>query len=85
MSILGAQGLIQGEGRHLDDLAVLYRTHAQSRPLEESFRARKIPYRIIGGISFFQRREVKDITEYLRLIANPLADTAFERIVKLGE
>jgi len=76
-------GLVAEDGRRHPDLAVLYRTHAQSRPLEEVFRARKIPYRIIGGISFFQRREVKDITEYLRLLANPFADQAFERVVNV--
>ncbi|MSP17191.1 MAG: hypothetical protein EXR73_11395 [Myxococcales bacterium] len=74
-------GLIASDGRDPGDFAVLYRTHAQSRVLEETLRARRIAYRIVGGVSFFQRREVKDLTEYLRLIANPLADTAFDRVV----
>ncbi|MBI4508946.1 MAG: UvrD-helicase domain-containing protein [Deltaproteobacteria bacterium] len=77
------QGLRAVENRTHGDMAILYRTHAQSRVLEESLRAARIPYRIIGGVSFFQRREVKDITEYLRLIVNPHADTAFERIVNV--
>ena len=76
-------GLRAQEGRSYGDLAVLYRTHAQSRALEEALRARRIPYKIVGGVSFFQRREVKDITEYLRLLTNPQADTAFERVVNV--
>jgi DNA helicase II / ATP-dependent DNA helicase PcrA len=76
-------GLRAQEGRGYGDLAVLYRTHAQSRALEEALRSRRIPYKIVGGISFFQRREVKDITEYLRLLSNPQADTAFERVVNV--
>src|SRR5262249_57916038 len=76
-------GLKRAEGRSDGDFAVLYRTHAQSRVLEEVLRARRLPYRVVGGVSFFQRREVKDITEYLRLIGNPAADTAFERVVNV--
>jgi len=76
-------GLRRAEGYADGDFAVLYRTHAQSRVLEEALRAKRIPYRIVGGVSFFQRREVKDITEYLRLTANPLADSAFERVVNV--
>jgi DNA helicase-2/ATP-dependent DNA helicase PcrA len=79
----GILGLRGAEGRGEGDFAVLYRTHAQSRALEEAFRARRIPYRIVGGVSFFQRREIKDITEYLRLLANPRADSAFERVVNV--
>jgi DNA helicase-2/ATP-dependent DNA helicase PcrA len=79
----GLRGLARSDGRPFAAFAVLYRTHAQSRVLEEAFRARKIPYRIVGGVSFFQRREVKDITEYLRLLSNPLADSAFERVVNV--
>jgi DNA helicase-2/ATP-dependent DNA helicase PcrA len=76
-------GLKRTEGRSDGDFAVLYRTHAQSRVLEEVLRARRLPYRVVGGVSFFQRREVKDITEYLRLLGNPGADTAFERVVNV--
>ncbi len=76
-------GLRRAENRADGDFAVLYRTHAQSRVLEEAMRARRIRYRIVGGVSFFQRREVKDITEYLRLVSNPQADSAFERVINV--
>ncbi|HKA87436.1 MAG TPA: UvrD-helicase domain-containing protein, partial [Haliangiales bacterium] len=79
----GIVGLRSAENRSDGDFAVLYRTHALSRALEEALRARRIRYRIVGGVSFFQRREIKDITEYLRLITNPLADIAFERVVNV--
>jgi DNA helicase-2/ATP-dependent DNA helicase PcrA len=79
----GILGMKRGEGRRDGDIAILYRTHAQSRVLEEVLRARRLPYRVVGGTSFFQRREVKDITEYLRLVANPAADSAFTRVVNV--
>jgi DNA helicase-2/ATP-dependent DNA helicase PcrA len=63
------------------DFAVLYRTNAQSRALEEAFRREGIPYRIVGGQRFYERREVKDVLAYLRLIANPRDDESFLRIV----
>ncbi|MBP6669544.1 MAG: UvrD-helicase domain-containing protein [Gemmatimonadales bacterium] len=63
------------------EMAVLYRTNSQSRALEESFRRAGIPYRIIGAISFYDRREVKDLLAYLRLIANPADDEAFLRAI----
>jgi len=63
------------------DMAVLYRTNAQSRALEEAFRRAGIPYRLIGAISFYERREVKDLLAYLRLLANPSDDEAFLRAV----
>ena len=63
------------------DMAVLYRTNAQSRALEEAFRRAGVPYRLIGAISFYERREVKDLLAYLRLIANPADDEAFLRAV----
>ncbi len=63
------------------EMAVLYRTNAQSRALEEAFRRAGIPYRLIGAISFYERREVKDLLAYLRLIANPSDDEAFLRAV----
>ncbi len=62
-------------------MAVLYRTNAQSRALEEAFRRAGVPYRIVGAISFYDRREVKDLLAYLRLIANPSDDEAFLRAV----
>ncbi len=63
------------------EMAVLYRTNSQSRALEEAFRRSGVPYRIIGAISFYDRREVKDLLAYLRLIANPADDEAFLRAV----
>jgi len=63
------------------EMAVLYRTNAQSRALEESFRRTGTPYRIVGAISFYDRREVKDLLAYLRLVANPADDEAFLRAI----
>jgi DNA helicase-2/ATP-dependent DNA helicase PcrA len=63
------------------EMAVLYRTNAQSRALEEAFRRAGVPYRLIGAISFYERREVKDLLAYLRLVANPADDEAFLRAV----
>jgi len=64
-----------------NDFAILYRTNAQSRIFEESLRKRNIPYRIYGGLSFYQRKEVKDIIAYFRLITNPNDEEAFKRII----
>ncbi len=66
-----------------EGMAILYRTNAQSRPLEEAFRFRGIPYRIVGAVSFYERREVKDLLAYLRIIANPADDEAFLRVVNV--
>ncbi len=63
------------------DFAVLYRTNAQSRILEEALRKKNIPYRIYGGLSFYQRKEIKDLLAYFRLIINPMDDEAFKRII----
>ncbi len=63
------------------DFAVLYRTNAQSRTLEESLRKKGIPYKIYGGLSFYQRKEIKDVIAYFRLIVNPHDEEAFKRIV----
>ena len=65
----------------LKDFAVLYRTNAQSRALEEAFRKNAIPYEIIGGIRFYERKEIKDVLAYLRLLANPSDEESFLRIV----
>lgn len=65
------------------DFAVLYRTHTQSRVLEEKLRVYGIPYQIFGGMSFFARKEIKDMVAYLTLYENPLADTALARIVNV--
>ena len=67
-------------GYNLQDFTILYRTHAQSRAIEEAMVKHGIPYRIIGGVKFYQRREIKDILAYLRLIANPNDILSFERI-----
>ena len=64
-----------------DQFAILYRTNAQSRSFEEEFRKQGIPYRIYGGLSFYQRKEIKDIIAYFRLVANPDDEEAIKRII----
>jgi DNA helicase-2/ATP-dependent DNA helicase PcrA len=71
----GARALNHGE------IAVLYRTNSQSRALEESLRKRAIPYRLVGAVRFYDRREIRDLMSYLKLIANPADDEAFLRAV----
>jgi DNA helicase-2/ATP-dependent DNA helicase PcrA len=78
------------EQRPLQDFAVLYRTNSQSRALEDSLRKSAIPYRLIGAVRFYDRREIRDLMSYLKLVANPSDDEAFRRAVavpkrKLGE
>ncbi len=63
------------------DFAVLYRTNAQSRAIEDALRKRDIPYRIYGGLSFYQRKEIKDVTAYLRLILNSSDEEALKRVI----
>ncbi len=63
------------------DFAILYRTNAQSRLLEEALRKKNIPYKIFGGLSFYQRKEIKDIIAYFRLVINPNDEEAFKRII----
>ena len=70
-----------GRPRFLRDIAVLYRTNAQSRALEESLRRRGMPYKLIGAVRFYDRREIRDLMSYLRLIANPADDDAFLRAI----
>lgn len=65
----------------LKDSAILYRTNAQSRAFEEAMRRISLPYQIIGGLSFYQRKEIKDLIAYLKLIANPADDISFQRII----
>lgn len=67
--------------RKYSDFAILYRTNAQSRILEEAMRKRGIPYRIYGGLSFYQRKEVKDVVSYFRLVVNPHDEEAFKRVI----
>lgn len=71
------------ENVQLGDIAILYRTNAQSRSIEEAFLQYKVPYKIIGGVKFYARKEIKDITAYLRLIQNPSDPVSFERIVNI--
>ncbi len=63
------------------DFAILYRTNAQSRAMEDALRKRNIPYRIYGGLSFYQRKEIKDVLSYLRLILNPADEEALKRVI----
>lgn len=69
------------KGLEFDDIALLYRTNAQSRVFEEAFQAANIPYRIYGGQQFYQRKEIKDVLAYFRLIVNPDDEEAFKRVV----
>jgi DNA helicase-2/ATP-dependent DNA helicase PcrA len=65
----------------LKESVILYRTNAQSRPFEDILRRQSLPYQIIGGVSFYQRKEIKDLVAYLKLIANPRDDISFQRII----
>ena len=69
------------ERRKNADFAILYRTNAQSRALEDALRKRDIPYRIYGGLSFYQRKEIKDVLAYLRLIVNPKDEESLKRVI----
>lgn len=71
----------QDNGGALAECAILYRSNAQSRVLEEALLQASMPYRIYGGMRFFERQEIKDALSYLRLIANRNDDAAFERVV----
>lgn len=73
--------LMRGEGAHYADFAILYRTNAQSRTFEEQFRKDNIPYRIYGGLSFYQRKEIKDVVAYLRLTVNVHDEEALRRVI----
>lgn len=74
---------IEKSGHAWKDCAVLYRTNAQSRILEEKFIAHNIPYRIVGGVNFYQRKEIKDILSYLKTVANGRDDLAVQRIINV--
>ena len=78
-----AQRLAQSEKRSYREFAVMYRTNAQSRPLEEAFVRSNIPYRLVGGTRFYERREVKDLLAYLRLVHNPFDSIALLRVVNV--
>jgi DNA helicase II / ATP-dependent DNA helicase PcrA len=75
--------LEEGRKRQYEDLAVLYRTNAQSRSFEEAFRRERIPYQVVGAMQFYERKEVKDVLAYLKLAVNPGDDVAFRRIVNV--
>ncbi len=75
------QELTTTEGHNYKDVAILYRTNAQSRSIEETFVKANIPYQIIGGTKFYDRKEIKDMLAYLRLISNPDDDISFARVV----
>jgi len=84
-----AAELVKG-GFSWGNIAVFYRTHAQSRAFEDAFRSRNVPYLIIGGLRFYERKEIKDALAYLRLAINPRDDVSFRRIInvpprKIGE
>ena len=68
-------------GRNYEELVILYRTNAQSRAIEDELRKNNIPYKIVGGVKFYDRKEIKDILSYLRLIINPKDNLSFERII----
>ena len=74
---------VRTEGRHYRDYAVLYRTNAQSRLFEEKFLMANIPYRIVGGINFYARKEIKDLLSYLKVIDNAEDDLAVQRIINI--
>lgn len=74
---------MRNTGRPWKEIAVLYRTNAQSRLLEERYIAHNIPYRLVGGVNFYQRKEIKDILAYLKTIANGVDDLAVQRIVNV--
>ena len=78
-----ARRLVDEGDSDFGDMAVLYRTNAQSRALEETLLRAGIPYRLVGGVRFYQRREVKDVLAYLRLLAHPRDRLAFERVVNV--
>ena len=71
--------------RNFKDFVVLYRTNAQSRNIEDSLRHNGIPYMIVGGIRFYQRKEIKDILAYFKVIVNPLDNEAMIRILNMKE
>lgn len=78
-----ARRLVREAGLAYRDIAAMYRTNAQSRPLEEALVARGIPYRLVGGTRFYERREIKDLLAYLRLVQNPFDSVALMRIINV--
>jgi len=80
----GAEEFAEAQKKY-SDFAVLYRTNAQSRVLEEAFLHSGVPYKIVGGIKFYDRKEIKDILSFLRLVQNPMDTVSLDRIEKLGK
>ena len=74
---------VQGEGRKYSDCAVLYRANAQARPIEDALNRAGVPYNIYGGTKFYERKEIKDLIAYLRIIANPQDDISLKRIINV--
>ncbi|HHY91022.1 MAG TPA: UvrD-helicase domain-containing protein, partial [Clostridiales bacterium] len=77
------ESLIRLKGKCYSDFAVLYRTNAQSRVIEEAFMRAEIPYRMYGGLKFYDRKEIKDILAYLRIIQNPIDDLSIKRVLNV--
>lgn len=75
------RSLVSSDNLRYKDIAILYRTNAQSRSLEDALRKQKVPYKIYGGTSFYQRKEIKDVISYFRLIVNPNDEEALKRII----
>jgi DNA helicase II / ATP-dependent DNA helicase PcrA len=75
--------IIKNEGKNYKDFVILYRTNAQSRIFEDSFIKWDIPYRILGGLKFYDRKEIKDIMAYLKIVNNPLDDVSLKRIINV--
>ena len=73
--------MLHSRNRGLNEFAVLYRTNAQSRALEDALRRDTIPYRLVGSVRFYDRREIRDLMAYLKLIANPSDEEAFRRAI----
>jgi DNA helicase-2/ATP-dependent DNA helicase PcrA len=79
--VAGEVKRLNRNGVHMGDIAIMYRTNAQSRALEERFVAERLPYRLVGGTRFYERREIKDLLAYLRLVLNPYDSISLERVL----
>ena len=83
MTVEELERLVQDEGYSLGDAAIMYRVNAQSRAFEEACLRYGVPYQLVGSVRFYQRQEIKDVTAYLRLVANPHDDAGFARVVNV--